>query len=69
MARDVADERARSACGCDWDNIDVMDYVRQSEYQESRRFGTFSVEGQVGLVGDGKSRVSVCVAWNMCMGK
>lgn len=41
---------ARELCvgRCDWDKIEVMGFVGQSEYLDSRRSGTFPVDGQVG---------------------
>lgn len=66
LARDVAREVARRD-GCrDWNNPDMMDYVRRSKYLGSRRFGIFPVEGQVArVVVDGKSWFSVNGALNM----
>lgn len=68
FARDVALECARRAGGCDWDDVDVRDYARQSEYLEYRRFGPFLVVGQVErVVVDDKSRMSAYGSWKMRM--
>lgn len=68
LSLDVTHKRARRDGGCDWYNVDVMDYLQRSEYIDSHRIGTFLVEGQVGrVVVNGKSRISVCRAWNMRM--
>lgn len=70
LTRDAARERMRRTGGRNWDNLDVMDYVAQSEYLDSHHFGTFPVEGQVGrVVVNGKLQMVVYIAWNMSMAK
>lgn len=68
LDRDTASECMQRTGGCDWDNADVIEYVVQSEYLDSRRSCTFQVEGQVGrVVLIGKSQMTVYGAWNMRM--
>lgn len=51
--------RTRRTGGCDWDNLDIMDYVMQNEYLDPQGIGTFSVEGQVErVVVNGKSQMT-----------
>lgn len=56
-AREVALLGSFSFDDSDWDNVDVMDYTRQSKHVDSRRSGTFLVEGQAGgAIVNGRSR-------------
>lgn len=44
-AREVASVCTLPVSRCDWDNEDVLDYIRQGEHLNSRRFGVFPIEG------------------------
>lgn len=68
LARDTAREYTRRAGGWARYNLDAMDLELQSEYSDSRRFGTFLVEEQAGRVAiNGKSQMTAYEAWNMCI--
>lgn len=67
IAREVSLERFILFGGCDWDDLDVMDYVCQSEHLDSRHFGVFLVDGRSSRNDvDGNSWVTVygaCKKW------
>lgn len=48
VACNAALKCTRRTSGCDWNNLDVTDYVVQRKYMDSRWFGLFLVERQVG---------------------
>lgn len=68
MARDVSLPRSLPVGVCDWSNVDVMDYIRQVEHHDSRRFGVFPVEAHAKrVVVTGKNQISAYGALRMRM--
>lgn len=67
LARGAALDWTRLADDCDWDKLDVLDYVTQNWYLDYHRFSIFPVEGQIGwAVTNGKSEVTMYGTF--CMG-
>lgn len=54
--------------GCDWKEVDAMEYVLQGEFLNSRRFGALPVESQAMRIPmDGKLRTCAYGPWKMRM--
>lgn len=68
FTRTVALERTLPFGGWDRDDEDVMDYIYQSEYLNSRRFSVFLVNDRVIRVTvDGQSQMKFYRAWSKRM--
>lgn len=60
LACDVALTHFLLIGGSDWENVDVMNYIGQSEQLDTLRLGMFPDEGQADqVVSNGKSQVSI----------
>lgn len=67
FARDVAHLHSLPTAGYNWENVDVMNYVRQGEHH-SRHFGVVPVERHAEwVIRIGETQVSLYGAWRMSM--
>lgn len=66
--QDVTRERLLPRKDCDWESVELIDFVRRDEFVDSRRFGALLVESQaMRITVDGKSRISTYRACNIRM--